>query len=60
MEDVGDQESDEPSNCRGVVTWEMGKTDLNPQGVRMASQLFNAGLIKEGEMRMTPPTWQLP
>jgi len=25
----------------------MGKTDLNPQGVRMASQLFNAGLIKE-------------
>ena len=30
-----------------IVKWEMGKTDLNPQGVRMASQLFNDGLIKE-------------
>jgi len=47
MEDVGDQESDEPSNCRGVVTWEMGKTDLNPQGVRKASQLFSRRIKKE-------------
>jgi hypothetical protein len=30
-----------------VVTWEMGKTDLNPQGVRMASQLFSRRIERE-------------